>query len=115
MNVTMKNQAERRRHPRTQLQMSLRALKMDPEGDSLETFYMMDISRSGIGALAGQAYYPGQRVVLNLPIPNQPNRRSVYATVVRCRAEQDGYRLGMMFDKTSISNFDTNHGLAAAA
>jgi len=115
MNVTSKQQAERRRHQRTQLQMTLRALRMDPEGDSMETFHMMDISRSGIGALAEHAYYPGQRVVLSLPIPGQSNRRSVYATVVRCRAEQDGYRLGMMFDKTSISNFDTHYGLAVAA
>jgi len=107
---TVQSSAERRRHIRTQLQIMLRALRMDPDGDSMETFSMTDISRGGIGAVADRTYYPGQRVVLNMPLPDGPKRQRIYATVVRCQAQPDGYHLGMAFDKPSIS---TVSGIAA--
>ncbi len=94
---------ERRRHPRTQLQMTLRGIQLDPDGDVVDTFHMVDISRSGIGAVVERAYYRGQRVVLNLPILPDGARRNVYATVVRCRPDSEGFRVGMQLD-TSWSN-----------
>ncbi|MCL2701361.1 MAG: PilZ domain-containing protein [Phycisphaerae bacterium] len=112
---TTQSQAERRRHIRTQLQITLRALRMDPDGDSVEAFDMTDISRSGIGAMSDRTYYPGQRVMLNMPLPNAPKRQHIYATVVRCRPEQAGYRLGLMFDKSVISVQDPMSILAQLA
>ena len=110
---TKRNQAERRRYVRTPLQIMLRALRMDPDGDSMETFTMTDISRGGIGAVSERTYYPGQRVVLNMPLPDAPQRQRVYATIIRCRREQDGYHLGMSFDRPSVSEASTAALVAA--
>ena len=110
---TKRSQAERRRHVRTPLQITLRALRMDPDGDSVEMFTMTDISRGGIGAKSERTYYPGQRVVLNMPLPDAPRRQRVYATVVRCCREQDGYRLGMSFDRPSTNEVGTAALMAA--
>ena len=112
MNIK-RSQAERRRHVRTPLQITLRALRMDPDGDSVETFTMTDISRGGIGAVSERTYYPGQRVVLNMPMQDAPQRQRVYATVIRCRSERDGYHLGMMFDRPSISSGEIAARVAA--
>lgn len=98
MKTAENKNAERRRHPRTQLQMTLRGIRMDPDGDMVDTFHMMDISRSGLGAVVDVPYYRGQRVILSLPMPCDGGRRNVYATVVRCRSNEDGYHLGMQFD-----------------
>jgi len=108
-----RNQAERRRHVRTPLQITLRALRMDPDGDSMETFTMTDISRGGIGAVSERTYYPGQRVVLNMPMPDAPQRQRVYATIIRCRHKRDGYHLGMSFDKPTASEAHIAAAVAA--
>ena len=113
MNIK-RSQAERRRHVRTPLQITLRALRMDPDGDSVETFTMTDISRGGIGAVSERTYYPGQRVVLNMPMPDAPQRQRVYATIIRCRQERDGYHVGMSFDRPSANEVGTTAALMAA-
>ncbi len=95
---------ERRRHPRTKLEMRLRGIRLDPDcGEVVEQLYMNDISKSGIGATAGRSFYPGQRIVLSLPTPSTGGQRSLYATVVRCRQTDQGYRVGMEFDNAAAA------------
>jgi hypothetical protein len=104
---------ERRRHARTQLQMTLKGIRLDPDGgDPVETLHMTDISRGGMGCYADRPFYPGQRIVLCLPLSGQQGRRNVYATVVRCRQGDDGYRVGLEFDNASVG---TRYGAAAVA
>ena len=94
---------ERRRHPRTLVQMTLRGVRLDPEeGELIDTLHMVDISRAGMGALLDRGVYRGQRFVLCLPVSGQTGRRNIYATVVRCRATEDGYRVGLQFDSASV-------------
>jgi len=86
---------ERRRHPRTQIQMNLRCIRLDPDGgEVVDSLAMYDISRSGLGAYCDRPFYPGQRLVLCLPLTGENGRRNIYATVTRCRPTEDGYRWG---------------------
>ncbi|MFP4106771.1 MAG: PilZ domain-containing protein [Phycisphaerae bacterium] len=89
---------ERRRHPRTRLEMNLRGIRMDPDGDLLEVMHMVDISKSGMGVFVNRAMYPGQRVLLSLPSVATGGRRSLYATVTRCRQRREEYHVGMEFE-----------------
>ncbi len=94
---------EKRRHQRTNLQMTLRGIRLDPDGgDPVDTLHMVDISRSGLGAYSDRAFYPGQRIVLCLPLSNNSGRRNIYATIVRCRQAEEGYRVGLEFDTASL-------------
>lgn len=93
---------ERRRHPRTKLEIRLRGIRLDPDcGEVVEQLHMRDISKSGIGATSARAFYPGQRIVLALPAPSSGRQRNLYATVVRCRQTEQGYRVGMEFDNAA--------------
>ncbi len=90
---------ERRRFPRTRLSMMLHGIRLDPDGgDVCDTLEMVDISRNGMGAVADRWLYPGQRIVLCLPVHPDGQRRNVYATVVRCKKAREGYRIGLEFD-----------------
>jgi hypothetical protein len=90
---------ERRRHPRTMVQMTLRGVRMDPEeGEIIDSLQMMDISRGGMGALVDRAAYPGQRFILCLPLSDKGGRRNVYATVMRSRQTEGGCHVGLRFD-----------------
>jgi len=94
---------DRRRHPRTRLQMRLSGVRLDPDGgDVMNELDMVDISRSGIGAVSERPMYPGQRILLCLPLSQDGGRRNLYATVVRCRRSEEGYRVGMEFDSVSL-------------
>ena len=94
---------ERRRHPRTMVQMLLNGVRLDPEdGEVLDTLRMVDISRGGMGAYVDRAAYPGQKFILRLPISEKSGRRSICATVMRCRQMEDGWRVGLRFDKAAI-------------
>jgi len=107
---------ERRRHPRTQLKMKLSGVRLDPDGgDVLETLHMLDISRSGMGAICGRPFYPGQRIVLCLPLSPKRGRRNIYATAVRCRQNEAGYHVGLEFDSVSQYSWCSGGTLAAAA
>jgi len=109
------NEMERRRHPRTQLQLALRCVRLDPDGgDPVDLLHTIDISRSGIGAYTDRAFYPGQRIVLSLPLSSQSGRRNVYATVTRCRQCEEGYRVGLEFDAISAGS-RLNGAMATAA
>lgn len=106
---------ERRRHPRTRLQMRLGCIRLDPDGgDIVDSLEMMDISRGGLGADCGRRYYRGQRIVLNLPLTADGGRRHLYATIVRCSANdhESGYRVGFEFDGPYVG---TRYGEAVAA
>jgi hypothetical protein len=97
---------ERRRHPRTKLEMRLRGVRLDPDcGDVVEQLHMTDISKSGIGATTGRAFYPGQRIVLSLPVPSSGGQRNLYATIVRCHQVDQGYRVGMEFDNAAAEAY----------
>lgn len=94
---------ERRRHPRTQLRMTLHGIRLDPDGgDVRDTLHMQDISRGGMGAVADRWLYPGQKVLLCLPTHPTGGRKNLSATVVRCQRIQEGYRLGLQFDHIGL-------------
>ena len=106
---------ERRRHPRTQLNMPVSCLRLDPEdGDVLDSIHLVDVSRSGLGAISERYYYPGQRVVLTLPLTTESGRRVLYASVVRCRQRAEGYHIGLEFDATSVVSY-AGYDVAMAA
>ena len=97
---------ERRRHPRTMVQMLLKGVRLDPEdGEVLDTLRMVDISRGGMGAYVDHAAYPGQKFMLCLPISEKSGRRNICATVMRCRRTDDGWRVGLRFDKAAIGEW----------
>ena len=103
---------ERRRYPRTRLEMTLGCVRLDPDcGDVVDSLHMTDISRSGLGARCARPYYPGQRIVLNLPLPAHGGRRKVYATIVRCQQGREDYRVGFEFDAPYVG---TAYGFSAA-
>ena len=107
---------ERRRHPRTRLSMTLHGVMLDPDGgDVRDTLSMLDSSRSGMGALADRWLYPGQRIVLCLPLHADGGRRNVYATVVRCGKASDGFHVGLEFDHLSFSTAAHVPAVAAVA
>jgi hypothetical protein len=107
---------ERRRHPRTQLQMTLRCIRLDPDGgDVVDSLSLFDISRSGLGAYCDRPFYPGQRLVLCLPLTGSNGRRNIYGTVTRCRPTEDGYRVGMVFDRVSLGEWAAAHEVSVAA
>lgn len=101
---TQGSAVEKRRHPRTSVQMSLKGIRLDPDGGHVvDALHMMDISRSGMGALAERHFYPGQRLILNLPMTDQSGRRSIYATIRRCGPGEAGYQVGLEFDNASLA------------
>ena len=96
---------DRRRHPRTRLAMTLGCIRLDPDGgDVVDSLRMTDISRGGVGAKCSRPYYPGQRIVLNLPLPSGGDRRSVYATIVRCNQADESYMVGFEFDAPYVKS-----------
>jgi len=106
---------ERRRHPRTRLQMVLHGIRLDPDGgDVQDTLQMVDISRGGMGAVTDRWLYPGQRIVLRLPLAPDGRRKNMYASVVRCQKVQEGYRVGLEFDLSTVGA-TAGYGAAAVA
>jgi len=107
---------ERRRHPRTRLAMTLGCLRLDPDGgDVMDSLYMTDISRGGLGADCDRPHYPGQRIVLSLPLPVGGERRNIYATIVRCKSLASGYRVGFEFDAPYVGAAYASEQTVAAA
>ena len=108
--------SERRRHGRVQVQMALQAVRLEPDNvDVMDRLHMTDVSRSGVGAISDHRYYPGQRVLIYLPLTGQSGQRVLYATVRRCRPHAEGYRLGMEFDRTSLDTWYSQAGAAPLA
>ena len=107
---------ERRRHPRTVLNMSVSCLRLDPDGDDLiDRLHLVDVSRSGLGAMCDRPFYPGQRALVHLPLTRETGRRTVYATIVRCRQCSDGYRVGLEFDGSTVGSYSSDDLVTAAA
>ena len=116
MPETIDQRPERRRHPRTHLQIRLQCIRLDPEGgDVVAMLDTVDISRCGVGAMSDRPFYPGQRVVLCMPLSSMGGRRNIYATVVRCRREEEGYNVGIEFDASAVSIWRTEAPAQAAA
>ncbi|KPK84063.1 MAG: hypothetical protein AMJ81_06645 [Phycisphaerae bacterium SM23_33] len=104
MNIQAPVMLERRRYPRTQLMMMLHGIRLDPDGgDVRNTLRMTDISRGGLGALADRWLYPGQKVVLCVPLHPDGGRRNINSTVTRCQKARDGYSVGLQFDRVSLA------------
>ncbi|MHC4982869.1 MAG: PilZ domain-containing protein [Planctomycetota bacterium] len=97
---------DRRRHARTRVKMMLKGIRLDPDGgDVVETLHMQDISRGGLGAVVTRSFYPGQRMVLSLPLSRNAGKRSIHARIVHCSNEDGCYRVGLEFDATSVGNW----------
>ncbi len=107
---------EKRRHPRTKMEMTLRGIRLDPDGgDVVNTFRSFDVSRGGLGVFSKEPLYPGQRVVLSMPLFKSKGCRTLSATVVRCKSQRGEYRVGLEFDSTSTSSWYSVAGDLAAA
>lgn len=108
---------ERRHYPRTQVQMALQVLRLDPSGiELIDQVRMTDISRGGIGAVSEKAYYPGQRLILKLPGAGM-GVRTLCATVRRSLKVEGTYHLGIEFEHpmASLCADEAGCGSAAAA
>jgi hypothetical protein len=107
---------ERRQHNRLCLQIKLQCIRLDPEGgDVVDTIETTDISRTGLGAISMRAYYPGQRILICMPMTNRNGQRNIYGTIIRCRQMEDGYYLGIHFDGLALSGFASSPPAVAAA
>jgi len=99
-----------------QLQMALRCIRLDPSDvDVVDTLHLADISRSGMGAYTDRAFYPGQRVVVCMPLSGENGRRNLYARVVRCRPDDEGYRVGLEFESATFPAWQSQDLTALAA
>jgi len=104
---------ERRLYPRTQVQMRIQVLRLDPnEGDLVDQIQMVDISRGGIGAISNKPFYPGQRLVMKLPAPGM-DVRSLCGVVRRCDRRGEQFMVGVEFDHP-IASLCVDHDSAAA-
>ncbi len=117
MTRTIAYPVERRRHARTHLAMTLRSIRLDPDcGDVVDCIHMRDISRCGLGAVTDRAFYPGQRVVLYLPLSQGIGRKNVYARVVRCQQVRSAFVVGLEFETLSVGAWcGTGQVVVAAA
>jgi len=95
--------------------MMLHGIHLDPDcRDVQDTLQMVDISRSGMGAITDRWLYPGQRILLSLPLRSDGGRRNVAATVVRCHKVREGYHVGLEFDTQALGEA-TGYTAAVAA
>jgi hypothetical protein len=108
--------AERRSFPRTQVRMPVQVTRMDPDGgDVVEQVEMVDISRGGMGALAGRWHYPGQRMVVRLPGAGM-GVRNICGIVLRCTPHEGMFHVGIEFERPMASlcaEEPRNAGMAA--
>ncbi len=98
---------ERRRHSRSSMNIDVRCIRLDPhEGGVVDEVDMVDLSRSGVGAVSENWYYPGQKVVVCLPADSVHGKRQMQATVRRCLSRNEpGYRIGFEFDHNSLNTW----------
>lgn len=96
--------------------MPLWCLRLDPDGcDVVDVLDTVDISHSGVGVRAERLYYPGQRMVVSLPMSDAQGHRNIYATVVRCQPQDRSNRIGLRFDSASIGSWCGISGMPATA
>ena len=91
---------------------------LDPDGPRiLDHLDAVDISKGGIGAISEHRYYPGQRVLTNIPCAGESSHRNMYATVVRCKRDREGgFQIGLAFDAGTVSGAaEARPALRAAA
>jgi hypothetical protein len=110
-----KQTMERRRYPRTNIQMKLQCIRLDPDGgDVVDLIDTIDISRGGLGAYCDRPFYPGQRILVCLPMTTVGGRRNVHGSIVRCRVTEDGYNVGICFDQSGLGVCDADETAVAA-
>ena len=104
---TVQKGVERRRHSRASVHVGVRCIRLDPhEGGVIDQVDMVDLSRSGVGAVSEKWYYPGQKVVVCLPADSLHGKRQMQATVRRCLSRhEEGYRIGLEFDQNSLTSW----------
>ena len=109
MVTTVIKSIERRRHSRSSVNMDVRCIRLDPhEGGVVDEVDMVDLSRSGVGAVSEKWYYPGQKVVVCLPADSMHGKRQMQATVRRCLSRTGaGYRIGFEFDRNSLNSWSS--------
>jgi len=96
--------------------MKIQCIRFDPyAGDVVDVLETVDISRCGMGVMSDRYFYPGQRVLLCMPMTSVGGRRNIYATVVRCQQTEEGYKTGMEFDTVSMGLWEAADNQAAAA
>lgn len=106
---------ERRMYPRTQVQMRVQVLRLDPnEGDLVDELQMVDISRNGIGAVCERMFYPGQRLIMKLPAAGM-DVRNIRGQVRRCDRLDDRFIIGVEFDHPIASLCVDGSGASVAA
>ena len=89
----VKPQAERRRHPHMLMDATLSCICLDPDAvDVVNCLRTIDVSRGGMGALSRRAFYPGERLVLSLPL--SPGSRY--------DSENEGHRVGLAFGNDAV-------------
>jgi hypothetical protein len=117
MVTTSKKAMERRRHSRASINRDVRCIRLDPhEGGVIDNVDMVDLSRSGVGAISDNWYYPGQKVVVCLPADGESGKRQIKATVRRCLSRHaPGYRIGLEFDHNSLNTWSSLSTRVAAA
>jgi hypothetical protein len=54
-------------------------------------------------------------MVVCMPVSEVGGRRNIYGTVVNCRQDKEGYRVGLQFDSTSVASWCGVSTVAAAA
>ena len=108
---------ERRRHSRASVHAGVRCIRLDPHDvDVVDEVDMVDLSRSGVGAVSDQWYYPGQKVVVCLPADIEHGKRQIRATVRRCLSRHGkGFRVGFEFDHNSLNNWSSLDSSVVAA
>jgi len=93
--------------------MTLGCVRLDPDGgDVIDSLRMTDISCGGLGAHCDRTHYPGQRIVLSLPLPPNGGRKNLYATIIRCSPAGAGYSVGFEFDAPYVGS---SYGYAQTA
>jgi len=84
---------------------TLNCICLDPDAvDVVNSLRTIDISRGGIGALSRRPFYPGERLVLCMPLSPGTGRRNLYASVVQSRydCQNEGHRVGLRFHNGAI-------------
>lgn len=97
--------------------MGVRCIRLDPHDvDVIDEVDMVDLSRSGVGAVTEKWYYPGQKVVVCLPADSEYGKRQLKATVRRCLSRHaEGFRIGLEFDNSSLGSWSSLSVTAMAA
>ena len=95
---------ERRRHERHDLRIRAEARRLDNtiqvHRSPRLTLTITDISEGGLNATSRSPVEDGEHLVVILPPEAGLGVRKIVGSVIRCRANRDGWQLAMKFDLT---------------